>query len=314
MSSVQAHVRSVNYFISRLCNYKCKFCFHTQKNTSKLALHQAQRGLELLREAGTEKINFAGGEPFMNPKLLGELCKSAHVDHGMAVSIISNGSLISKAWMEEYGQFVDMLGVSVDSFVPATNAAIGWGGDTNNKLVDRILRVRELCSDHASTFKMNTVVCRLNWEEDMSEQVKALDPKRWKVFQVLILEHENLGRPGELRDARNLVVTKDQYQAFVERHQEQLQERQDVLIPEPNDVMQNSYLLLDENLCFLDCSAGGKVPSESILKVGVHKALSQSGFDVEMFHHQGGIFDWSRDRGLPSDMTSASAGVQKAVA
>ena len=28
-------VRSVNYFISRKCNYACKFCFHTQKVSSK---------------------------------------------------------------------------------------------------------------------------------------------------------------------------------------------------------------------------------------------------------------------------------------
>jgi hypothetical protein len=47
--------------------------------------------------------------------------------------------------------------------------------------------------------------------------------------------------------------------------------------------MQNSYLLLDEQLRFLDCSANGKVPSESILEVGVEKALGQAGFDFDMF-------------------------------
>jgi radical S-adenosyl methionine domain-containing protein 2 len=257
-----------------------------------LDLEQAKLGLELLREAGTEKINFAGGEPFLNPKTLGELCKKSH-ELGMAVSIISNGSRTSRKWMEEYGYFVDVLGVSVDSFVSTTNAKIGRGGDANNGHATRVMRVRELCADHDIIFKMNTVVCSLNWQEDMNEQVRKLDPKRWKVFQVLILQDENSGRPGELRDARPLLVTDDQYSSFVNRHKDKFP---DILIPESNDVMQNSYLLLDEELRFLDCSGGGKVPSESILKVGVDRALQQSGFDHDMFDQRGGIFDWTRDR------------------
>lgn len=281
----------MNYFISRACNYSCKFCFHTQKNTSKLALDQAETGLRLLRAAGTEKINFAGGEPFMNPDLLGRLCRTSH-DLGMAVSIISNGSLIRPGWMDEYGEFVDVLGVSVDSFDPETNAKIGRGGDANNRHVQRMLRVRQMCSDHDIVFKMNTVVCSYNWEEDMSARVELIDPKRWKVFQALVLEGENSGGPGELRDARSLVVTREQYDAFVDRHAPRFPQ----LIPEPNDVMQNSYLLLDEELRFLDCSGGGKVPSRSILKVGVEAALEEAGFDDDMFHKRGGIFNWTRER------------------
>ena len=132
-------VVSVNYFISRKCNYSCQFCFHTQKNTHHLALETARVGLKMLRKAGTEKINFAGGEPFLNPVLLGELCKVAH-HLGMAVSIVSNGSMITSRWMEQYGTYVDVLAVSCDSFVPETNAAIGRGGDANNNHVQRVLR------------------------------------------------------------------------------------------------------------------------------------------------------------------------------
>lgn len=296
-ASTASRVRSVNYFISRACNYACKFCFHTQKNTSKLALDQAKLGLRLLRDAGTEKINFAGGEPFMNPDTLGELCRTSH-DLGMAVSIISNGSLIRPKWMDRYGEFVDVLGVSVDSFDPKTNARIGRGGDANNRHVQRMLRVREMCSDHDVTFKMNTVVCKFNWEEDMSENVELIDPKRWKVFQVLILEDENSGGAGELRDARSLVVTREQFDSFVGRHAPRFPQ----LIPEPNDVMQNSYLHLDEELRFLDCSGGGKVPSRSILKVGVAAALEEAGFDHDMFNKRGGIFEWTRERKPASSM------------
>mmetsp|Transcript_5409 Transcript_5409/g.8539 ORF Transcript_5409/g.8539 Transcript_5409/m.8539 type:complete len:321 (+) Transcript_5409:1-963(+) len=287
-------VKSVNYFISRKCNYACKFCFHTQKTTHHLALEQAKLGLRLLKDAGTEKINFAGGEPFYFPELLGQLCKIASNDLDLAVSIISNGSLITREWMEEYGRYVDVLGVSVDSFHDATNAAIGRGEGPNsnkNNHLSRIFKVREWCYEQDIIFKVNTVVCSKNWEEDMTENIRKLNPKRWKVFQVLLLEDENMGNEQNLRDARPLVVTDEEFQSFVERHKAIPQ-----MIPESNEVMQNSYLLLDEDMRFLDCSGGGKIPGESILKVGVHRALQQAGFDHGMFKERGGVFDWKRDR------------------
>jgi radical S-adenosyl methionine domain-containing protein 2 len=246
----------------------------------------------MLRDAGTEKINFAGGEPFLHPQLLGELCKASH-ELGMAVSIISNGSVVTQQWMKEYGEFVDVLGVSVDSFVPETNAAIGRGGDADNRHAERVLRVRDLCAQHEIKFKMNTVVCCFNWQEDMSAQVRQLDPERWKVFQVLVLRGENAGLPGDLRDGRPLMVSKEEFGRFVNTHTPEFDK---ILIPEPNNVMQNSYLLLDEELRFLDCSQGGKVPSESILHVGVEQALQQSGFDQGMFDQRGGVYNWRRDR------------------
>jgi len=291
-TSIAHRVKSVNYFISRECNYSCKFCFHTQKNTHHLGLGHAKLGLQLLQHSGTEKINFAGGEPFLNPELLGELCKYSAEECGMAVSIISNGSLIRPNWMNKYGEYVDILGVSVDSFDPATNAAIGRGGDTDkNQHVTRVLKVREMCEEHDVLFKMNTVVCSLNHEEDMNEYVSKLDPYRWKAFQVLMLKGENAGGKDDLRDARKLQVSKSDFDAFVDRHSEQ-----PALIPEPNDVMQNSYLLLDEELRFLDCSENGKIPSQSILEVGVERALGQAGFDDDMFHQRGGVYKWNREK------------------
>ncbi|CAB9501017.1 Radical S-adenosyl methionine domain-containing protein 2 [Seminavis robusta] len=297
-------VRSVNYFISRKCNYSCQFCFHTMKTSHHLPLDQAQEGLRLLQQAGTEKINFAGGEPFILPLQLGELCKTASQELGMAVSIISNGSLISEEWMAYYGQYVDVLGVSVDSFCDETNAKIGRGETINtkdsnkqikkNQHVDRILKVREMCDKHNIRFKMNTVVNSYNWEEDMIDQVRQLDPCRWKVFQVLLLDQENMGNEQSLRDARPLVVSDDQFQSFVQRHQPHFPQ----LVPEDNSAMQNSYLLLDEDLRFLDCSTGAKIPGESILDVGVYPALAQAGFDHDMFHLRGGVYDWKRERDL----------------
>jgi radical S-adenosyl methionine domain-containing protein 2 len=50
---------------------------------------------------------------------------------------------------------------------------------------------------------------------------------------------------------------------------------------------------LDEYLRFLDGENKGN-HSESILEVGVQKALSQVHWDEEGFRARGGLYDWSR--------------------
>lgn len=62
---------SVNYHLTRRCNKECGFCFHTAKTSNTATLEDAQRALALLKCAGMRKVNFAGGEPFLNAKFLG---------------------------------------------------------------------------------------------------------------------------------------------------------------------------------------------------------------------------------------------------
>ena len=61
---------------------------------------------------GMEKVNFAGGEPFLahtadvtgTGKYLGELVRYCKQELKLpSVSIVSNGSLISEEWFQEYG-------------------------------------------------------------------------------------------------------------------------------------------------------------------------------------------------------------------
>jgi radical S-adenosyl methionine domain-containing protein 2 len=236
-----------------------------------------------------EKINFAGGEPFIHADLLGALAHFCKHDLGdVAVSIISNGSLIQEDWLDQWGDNVDVLGVSVDSFVEATNDSIGRGCPGRDHLL-QVKNVRSWCDDKGIKFKLNTVVNALNVDEDMNLHIAELRPDRWKVFQLLLLQGENTGG-RDIRDATSLKVSPQQFQTFVARHA-----AQPSLVPEDNAAMQNSYLLLDEKMRFLDCSSGGKVPSRgSILEVGVPEALRQAGFDRDMFIQRGGVYDWRK--------------------
>ncbi|KAF5675278.1 radical s-adenosyl methionine domain-containing protein [Fusarium heterosporum] len=278
---------SVNYFPSRKCNYSCGFCFHTETSSYVLPMVEAKRGLRLLKEAGMRKLNIAGGEPFLYPNLLSELLQYGKEELGLeSISIVSNGSKIKQAWMQKNCQWLDILAVSCDSFNSETNRRIGRGDDGGN--VVRLFRIAEWCKKYGIKFKLNTVVNVHNWDEDMSADIERLTPFRWKVFQCLIVAGENEDKT-RLRDARDFLVTDEQWQTFCGRHK-----HLPCYVPEDNSSMASSYLLLDEYMCFLDKGEGMVTKSESLLKVGVQKAMQQVVWDKTSFVDRGGIYDWGR--------------------
>ena len=93
-------------------------------------------------------------------------------------------------------------------------------------------------------------------------------------------------------DARGLLISDEQFEAFCDRHR-----GVESFVPEPNDLMVSSYLILDEYLCFLDKGDGRGKQSEPILMVGVQKALEQVRFDQDAFVKRGGMYEWSNDAG-----------------
>jgi len=101
---------SVNY---HFCNYECGFYFHTEKTSSILPLDKAKCGMNLLKGAGIKKLNFAGGKPFLYPIFVRELLRYRKEELGIeSISIVSNGSKITKKFLRENAAFIDILAIS----------------------------------------------------------------------------------------------------------------------------------------------------------------------------------------------------------
>lgn len=248
---------------------------------------RAKKGLLLLKEAGMRKLNFAGGEPFLYPKFLAEMvifCKDELQLE--SVSIVTNGSLVKESFFRQCGSKVDLLAVSCDSFNESTNIRISRGSGDQ---ISQLYKIASWCKEYGIKFKINTVVCRLNWNEDMNKHIDQLRPFRWKCFQVLVVAGEN-DTEKTLRDARKFTITDDEYNSFCKRHANQTS-----LVPESNQLMAKSYLILDEYLRFLD--RDGRQPSGSILDIGVQKALQSVYWDEKAFRDRGGVYDWVRAAG-----------------
>ncbi len=243
--------------------------------------------MRLLQEAGMRKVNFAGGEPFLNARFLGQLAQYCKATLQLeSVSIVTNGSKVTATWLAQYGKYIDIMAVSCDSFDEATNVKIGRG--TGQHLV-KFRQLAALCEEYGVMFKVNTVVNRYNWQEDMNAAIQAINPKRWKCFQVLVIEEEN-GGADTLRDARDFQISDAEFRSFCDRHKQN-----GCFVPEGNDVMRSSYLLLDEYLCFLNKGVKGK--TGSVLEVGVEEAMRDVYWDEEGFEERGGRYEWSRPPG-----------------
>jgi hypothetical protein len=94
-----------------------------------------------------------------------------------------------------------------------------------------------------------------------------------------------------------------QFKAFLKRHQ-----GQHSLVPEDNDKMRTSYLILDEFMRFLDCSSNAKLPGPCILDVSIAEALKLSGFNETIFEERGGSFytEWTAETGNRSASCGSS--------
>lgn len=275
---------SVNFHFTRQCNFECGFCFHTATTSHVEPLDRIKRGLLMLKTAGMKKINFAGGEPLLHPDLLRKMIVYCKEELGLeSVSIVTNGSKLTEKFMARTAKYIDIIAVSCDSFNEQVNVQIGRGSGAHLETVQTVAR---LCRQHNVKFKINTVVNRYNVHEDMNEQIRALQPFRWKCFQVLIIEGEN-DSSSTKRDARRFCITDEEFEQFSSRHQ-----HNKCFVPESNAVMKSSYLLLDEYMRFLNKGTGD--PTESILDIGVAQALKNVYWDEQSFHQRGGLYDWSK--------------------
>lgn len=237
---------------------------------------------------------------------LGELVEFAKQTLALeSVSIVSNGSLIKKSWLKHYGVHLDILAISCDSFDEATNTEIGRGSGDN---VKQLFLIRDWCREYGIKFKLNTVVCRHNFKEDMAERIAELDPFRWKCFQVLMVEGEN-DSEQTLRDVRRFEIDDGEFAFFCKRH-----EQLPCFVPESNTAMAESYLILDEAsratqlihvssnvtntaykyLRFLS-GRSKNIKSESIIDVGVTNALKAIQWDQEAFRDRGGVYEWTKE-------------------
>ncbi len=269
---------------------RCKFCFATFQDVKKTLLPKGhlpkEQAIEVVRHLaahGFDKITFAGGEPTLCPWLT-DLIRTAK-EAGMTTMIVTNGTGLKEAFLLANKDHLDWIAISIDSLKEATNVAIGraisgrtpFTAEAYLALIDRV-------KAHGYRLKLNTVVNRFNWKEDLSQHIRHAKPERWKVLQALPIIGQN---DSQIDD---LVVSEAQFEAFLQRHDSLAEITR--IVPETNAQVRGSYVMVDPAGRFFDDAEGVHRYSKPILEVGTRIAIQQVCYDAKKFEQRGGIYDW----------------------
>lgn len=274
---------AVNYFVMRECNMRCRFCYATFRDVNgRLSNQDAERLVRLLAEGGFEKITFVGGEPTLHPHIE-MLIRTAH-DAGLTTQIVSNGTRLLLPLLDACKDSIDWVGLDIDSIHEDVEVAIGRTAVGRNREghVARTIALAEEIHKRGIRLKLNTVVTRLSWQEDMSSVIEQIKPDRWKGFQVLPVKGQNDG------SVEDLLITPEQFKAWADRHLHL------GLIPEDNDLMSLSYALVDPMGRFYASDGAGHQYGKSILEAGVQAAWDSvpTPFRHDRFDARGGRYNW----------------------
>ena len=266
----------------------CGFCFATfldlpLQGAAYLPQDDSIRLITLIAEARFLKINFAGGEPTLCP-WLSELIRHAK-SLGLTTSVVTNGSRITEAWLDNLDVCLDILAISVDSVVAESQRKIGRTVKGKSPMTEAdYLSIAESAKARGIRLKVNTVVNHHNVDEDFRSFIRATGPERWKIFQALPVEGQN-----DLH-FDDFAITPDEFDLYVDRNRSIVRDGISV-VPENNEAMTGSYLMIDPQGCFFDNTKGKYTYSSPILSVGVETALAEIRVYPDRFIERGGLYD-----------------------
>ena len=268
---------------------KCRFCFATFQDLGQgdlpkghLPREESVEVVEALAGAGFNKINFAGGEPTLCPWLPDLLRRARELE--LTTSIVTNGSCITPEWLDRVDGCLDWAAVSIDTVDPAKLKRIGRSTRTGPLSEADYLRIMDMLKERGVHLKINTVVSQSNKDEDLARFIADAQPERWKVFQVLPVRGQNDGLVDDL------VVTNEEFSSYVSRNR-YVEALGVVLVPESNDLMTGSYVMVDPAGRFFDNVAGTHTYSRPINRVGVNSALREISVDPDKFRLRDGLYD-----------------------
>lgn len=269
---------------------RCKFCFATFQDVKQTILpkghlpeKEALEVVQKIAEAGFEKITFAGGEPLLC-KWLPNLIKTAK-ELGMTTMIVTNGSKLTDTFLEENKPYLDWIAVSIDSLDSESNIIAGraltgkkpLSNEFYYQLINKIYR-------HNYNLKINTVVSKVNFKDNLTKFIEYAKPKRWKVLQVLPI----IGQNDAEIDAFKISST--EYTHFLNTHSVIK-----TMVPESNNQVKGSYVMVDPAGRFFENSKGTHKYSKPILEIGVEEALKTMDYNLIKFIKRGGLYNWNQN-------------------
>lgn len=130
--------------VTRRCNLSCGYCNEYDDFSPPVPVERLQSQIAHLAQLGTASITLTGGEPLLHPQL--EVLIRAVRDHGMIVTMITNGFRLSRERIERLNAAgLQGMQISIDNLEP---------DEISMKSLVSVERKLELLSRYAQ-FKVN---------------------------------------------------------------------------------------------------------------------------------------------------------------
>ena len=164
-----------SYKITHHCSLKCSFCNVWMEDTPDLKTNEVKNVIDNIANSSIVVLSLEGGDPLVR-KDLGEILKHASTKP-FTLFFTTNGHLIEKRPMKEYGKYIDYLHISIDeghdnleffdklelyqSYGPEICIQIVVTRDTMSRLEEKVKRIYEV---NARTVVMPA--CHLDGTDD----------------------------------------------------------------------------------------------------------------------------------------------------
>lgn len=282
----------INWHLTEACNYGCRYCYSKwhaasrdrelihDRDASRAMLEAIYRdfapdNVDMQARLGMSwkklRLSLAGGEPLLYERELVHLARQAR-EIGFELSLITNGSRLTRPLMAELAPLLSVLGISIDSASAPTNREIGRI-DRHSRLLS-LDALRAVIADGRSLnptlrIKINTVVNALNFTEDLRPTITQLAPDKWKVLRML---------PTVTTD---LAIADHEFAEFVDRHRSLAA----IMAAEDNTDMVESYIMIDPRGRFFQNSLSGQgyCYSDPIPEIGAQTAFRQVQWHADKF-------------------------------
>ena len=154
----------------------------------------------ILARLGIEKIRVTGGEPLVRPKVEDLIKTLSNIDEIKAISMTTNGLLLSDKVMQLRDAGLSSINVSLDTFNEDRFKAI-----TGIRGLNKIMNAIRAADDAGLKIKINTVIMR-GWNDDEIADFARF--ARFTGYTVRFIEFMPLDGSGIWEP--NLVVTKNE--------------------------------------------------------------------------------------------------------
>jgi radical S-adenosyl methionine domain-containing protein 2 len=280
----------INWHLLEPCQFKCKYCYAQWDKANLPQVYKNNTMSEKLidelllfkKQYKNVRLSLAGGEPLLDKNIEHKIIYA--YKKNLKVSIITNGDLLTEKFILDNAKYLDILGLSIDSMNDETNIKIGRATLTlklpkYNEIISLIKLAKKV--NPKIKIKINTVVNRFNFNENMRDLIKDINPDKWKIFQVLPTTNK----------AKSEIITTEQFNIFVNKHKNIKN-----AMFEDNNIMLASYLMIDPFGRFFANSDNTKNNAKNkiakgadyayslpILNVGIMQAFEQIEFNFDRF-------------------------------